>query len=216
MGKGRKVEYRDYIGAKEFARSLNLRNKEEWTRYAKGELPDKEPKPKDIPSRVDKIYKKNGWTGFDDFLGTKKTKEMRKNYRSFDQARAFVRTLGLTREEEWQTFINGGYPDKGKLPFDIPLNPQEIYKGKGWTNMSDWICDHYHPVVIEHETFSKAREFARSLKLKSIHEWEFFRNGEMKSMQPCPKNIPVWPPHAYKDTGWMSWADWLGLTIGKK
>lgn len=216
MGKGRKIDYRNFESAREFARSLNLRNKDEWTRYAKGELQGKDPKPKDIPSRVDKIYKGKGWSGFDDFLGTKKTKELRKNYRSFEQARAYVRSLGLSKEEDWNTYIQGGYPEKGKLPADIPANPEEIYKGKGWTNLTDWICDHYQPVVVEHEDFEKARSFARSLKLTSIQEWEAFRNGDFKDKEECPDNIPVWPPHAYKSMGWVSWSDWLGLSIGKK
>ncbi|MBF0196074.1 MAG: hypothetical protein HQL32_00070 [Planctomycetes bacterium] len=216
MAKGRRIEYRSFESAREFARALCLRNKDEWTRYAKGELEDKEAKPKDIPSRVDKIYKGKGWCGFDDFLGTSKVKELRKNYRSFEQARAFVRSLRLVKDEDWQAFIQGKMSEKGKLPPDIPSNPEVVYRGKGWLNYTDWISDHYQPVVIEHRDFEKAREFVMKLDLKSIHEWEAYRNGDKPDLEPCPEDIPVWPPHSYKDKGWISWSNWFGLKFGKE
>ena len=216
MAKGRRIEYRSFESARDFARSLCLRNKDEWTRYAKGELPGKEPKPKDIPSRVDKIFKGKGWCGFDDFLGTSKVKELRKNYRSFEQARSFVRSLRIMKEEDWQLFIEGKMPEKGKLPPDVPVNPDVVYRGKGWINYTDWISDHYQPVIIELRCFEEAREYARSLNLKSIQEWEKFRNGEDFERGPCPGDVPVWPPHSYKEKGWVSWVDWLGLTFGRK
>lgn len=214
MGKGRKIEYRQFEEAREFARSLELKNKDEWTRYAKGEIEGKEPKPKDIPSRVDKIYKGQGWLGFDDFLGTKKAKELRKNYRSFEQARSYVRSLRLSKEEEWEDFIEGRLPEKGKLPPDVPRNPEEVYQDKGWTNLTDWISDHYHPVIVQNRDFEEARAFARSLNFKSIQEWEEYRNSRSEESA-CPEDIPVWPPHAYKGKGWVSWADWLGLSFSK-
>ena len=214
MAKGRKIQYRDFEEAREFARSLNLRNKDEWTRYAKGELEGFEPKPKDIPSRVDKIYKGNGWIGFDDFLSSQKNKEVRKNFRSFEQSRNFVRSLRLGREENWRLYIEGKLKaDKGTLPADVPPNPEEIYRDKGWIGWSDWVSDHYAPETVEYKNFDDAREFVKTLNLKSIHEWEAYRNGEDHSRGPCPKDIPVWPPSAYKNNGWTSWGDWLGLTF---
>lgn len=215
MGRGRRIEYRDFESAKEFCKTLNLKNKDEWTRYAKGELPDKEPKPKDIPSRVDKIYKGCGWAGFDDFLGTKKSKELKKSFKSFEQARNFVRNLNLKTEEEWAQYLNGELTDKPKLPADIPANPEDVYSGKGWVNLTDFLSDHYQPNVIGTMPFEEAREFVHSLKLKSIQEWESYRNGDLGSLPACPTEIPVWPPHSYKNNGWTSWKDWLNLSFGR-
>ncbi len=216
MGKGRKIEYRSFESAREFCKALKLRNKDEWTRYAKGEMLQKEHKPKDIPSRVDKIYKGQGWEGFDDFLGTKKAKELKKNFRNFDKARALVRNLRLTSEEQWHDYIEGKLEDKPKLPADIPTNPEEVYHGKGWINMTDFLSDHYQPEVVEQMPFEEARKFAHSLNLKSIQEWESYRNGNKNGLPECPPEIPVWPPHAYKNSGWTSWSNWLNLSFGKK
>ena len=216
MAKGRRIEYRSFESARDFARSLGLRNKDEWTRYAKGELEDRSPKPKDIPSRVDKIYKGNGWSGFDDFLCTQKVKEMRKNYRSFEQARNFVRDLRLGKEENWALYLEGKLSDKGTIPKDVPEKPEEIYKDKGWVNLSDWISDHYQPDPIQYRTFEEAKEFVHNLNFDNLHEWERYRNGDDTERGECPVDIPVWPRNAYKEHGWVSWSDWLGLKFGKK
>ena len=216
MAKGRRIEYQAFETAREFARSLGLRNKDEWTRYAKGELDGHDPKPKDIPSRVDKIYKGQGWNGFDDFLSTQKTKELRKSFRSFENARQFVRNLRLGKEENWPLYIEGKLTDKEPLPKDIPSNPEEVYQDKGWLNLSDWISDHYQPDPIDYRSFEDARQFVQQLGFQNLHEWECYRNGNDEQRGECPIDIPVWPPRAYKDQGWVSWSDWLGLKFGKK
>lgn len=216
MAKGRKIDYRSFEDARDFARALGLRNKDEWTRYAKGELEGHEPKPKDIPSRVDKIYKGKGWSGFDDFLSTKKAKEIRKSYRSFEQARNFARALRLGREDNWKLYVEGKMSDREKLPVDVPANPDDFYKDKGWVSWSDWLSEHYNPEAIVYRPYEEAVVFANELKLNSIQEWEAYRNGEDPTRPECPKDIPVWPPRAYKDKGWISWAKWLGLKFGKK
>ena len=58
-----KKVWRPFEEAREFARSLNLRGKEEWEEYSKsGERPD------DIPSHPNVIYK-NDWVSWPDWLG---------------------------------------------------------------------------------------------------------------------------------------------------
>ena len=54
--------------------------------------------------------------------------------------------------------------------------------------------------------FKKAREFSRSLKLKSRKEWDEWCKQNLKSK---PKDIPVVPNLAYKNNGWVSFKDWL-------
>ncbi len=54
-------------------------------------------------------------------------------WRSFDEARAFVRTKGLTNQAEWKTFCrSGGKPD------DIPAHPELVYKAE-WRGFGDWL-----------------------------------------------------------------------------
>jgi hypothetical protein len=106
--------------------------------------------------------------------------------------------------------------DREKLPTDVPPNPQDIYKDKGWMSWSDWLSEHYRPEAIVYKPFDDAKAFVHALNLKSIQEWEAYRNGENNDLEPCPKDIPVWPPRAYKEKGWISWSDWLGLKFGRK
>ena len=55
------------------------------------------------------------------------------------------------------------------------------------------------------QEFSKARKFARSLKLKSFVEWREFAKTSKK-----PIDIPANPISAYKGKGWISAGDWIG------
>ena len=59
-----KKVWRPFEEAREFARSLNLRNRDGWYEYCKsGERPD------DIPANPGIIYKNDGWKGMIDWLG---------------------------------------------------------------------------------------------------------------------------------------------------
>ena len=57
--------------------------------------------------------------------------------------------------------------------------------------------------------FEEAREFARSLKLKSWVEWQqYLKSG--KDGIPKPNDIPSIPHLTYKNKGWNGYPDWLG------
>jgi hypothetical protein len=53
--------------------------------------------------------------------------------------------------------------------------------------------------------FEEAREFARSLGLKSENEWREYKKTGLK-----PENIPAKPEMVYKNKGWKGFKDWLG------
>ena len=132
-------EYRSFNEAREFARSLDLRNGDEWTEFCKGNLPDKGSLPQDIPAGPYRVYAEKGWQGFGDWLGTGNIAPRYHEYRSFNNAREFARSLGLKSGAEWSEFCNGNLPEKGKLPADIPANPYSTYADKGWTGIPDWL-----------------------------------------------------------------------------
>ena len=52
----------------------------------------------------------------------------------FEEARNFVRKLGLESRTKW-----GGYCKSGKRPDNIPGDPAQMYKGKGWVSWGDWL-----------------------------------------------------------------------------
>ena len=82
-----------------------------------------------------------------------------KKYRSFTEARKFVRKLGLKSYNDWCE-----YRLSSKKPKDIPTAPNTVYKNDGWVSFGDWfgtgrIADQYK----EFRPFEEARKFARSL-----------------------------------------------------
>lgn len=128
--------YRSFREAREFARSLKLRNAGEWFRFCKGET-DRGTKPVDIPTVPSKIYKDAGWNSWGDWLGTGTTAKQLRKYRPFPEAREFVRTLQLPTVKHWRSYCRGEFPEH--KPDDIPSTPQQVYRGKGWNNWLDWL-----------------------------------------------------------------------------
>jgi len=53
--------------------------------------------------------------------------------------------------------------------------------------------------------FEGAREFVKSLNLKSLKEWNKYCKSGNK-----PRNIPSNPYISYKDEGWMGMKNWMG------
>ena len=102
-------KFRDFESAREFVKALNLKNQKEWKEYCKsGNKPD------DIPSTPEGTYK-NDFKGIGDWLGTE--------WRSFEKAREFVRSLGLKNYAEWYEYCKSG-----NKPDDIPSSPWYTYK----------------------------------------------------------------------------------------
>ncbi|MDA9982987.1 hypothetical protein N9H39_09730, partial [Gammaproteobacteria bacterium] len=122
--------YRPFIEARLFARSLKLASRARWREYAKAGM-----LPSDIPATPDRTYKDTGWTGFPDWLGTDYVPNKERTYREFGLAREYSRSLGLNNEKpEWRDFAKSG-----KLPPDIPASPSSVYKDRGWSGWKDWL-----------------------------------------------------------------------------
>ena len=62
-----------------------------------------------------------------DWLGTGSIASYLRQYRSFKEARAFARGLGLKSEAEWMNIAKSG-----EKPDDIPANPDQTYANDGW------------------------------------------------------------------------------------
>ena len=91
-------------------------------------------KPDDIPSNPNRTYKNDGWRGWGDWLGTDRIATRIRKYLPFKEARTFVHELNIKSGREW---IN--YSKSGKKPDDIPADPNQTYKNKGWKGMGDWL-----------------------------------------------------------------------------
>ena len=101
-----------------------------------------------------KVYADSGWAGWGDFLG--------KSWRPFDEARAFVRPLGLKSEREWRAFSQSG-----KRPADIPSYPARTYADAGWAGWSDWLGNGGRRRGARWRPFGEARAHVRALSLKA-------------------------------------------------
>jgi hypothetical protein len=122
---------RDYIRfskARTYVRCLNLRSREEWKAWwAKN-------RPSNIPQNVAMVYRDDGWKGWGDFLGNGFVANQCRIFRPFEQARAFVRPLGIKSQSEWRR-----YAQSGSKPDDIPANPYTAYFDRGWTHWGDFL-----------------------------------------------------------------------------
>jgi len=132
-------------------------------------------------------------------------------WRSFQQARRYVRKLGLQNNKEWRQYVRGDLKHLGEKPADIPSNPNFVYESSGWQGYGDWLGNgNVSTRLREYRSFPKARTFVRKLGLKSEYEWRQYVKGEIPGLQAKPDDIPASPHMSYNDSGWIDYGDWLG------
>ena len=119
----------------------------------------------------------------------------KKTYRSFTEARKFVRKLGLKNLAEWRKYCKSvGKPD------DIPTTPDRNYRNKGWKNMGDWLgtgtlsskemSKRRLPPI---EAKIEARKIAKKLGIKNQTQWiKAHKAGKI------PANLPRYPYDIYR------------------
>jgi formylglycine-generating enzyme required for sulfatase activity len=189
-------QYRPFSEARAYAISLGLNSQPEWKTYAKSGK-----RPQDIPASPHRVYAKDGWVGIGDWLGTGRVANRFRQFRSFNEARAFARRLRLKSEAEWRAYCKSG-----KKPANIPASPMHTYADDGWVGMGDWLgTGTIASYLRKYRSFEEARAFARNLGLRSQNEWkDYCRSGEK------PDDIPSKPDNSYADAGWAGMGDWLG------
>jgi hypothetical protein len=167
----------------------------EWRNYVDaGKLP------KSIPKNPSYTYKKKGWTHAGDWLGSGKTPNSMKIYRSFKEARGFVRNLNLKSQSEWKEYAKEG----GDKPSDIPYKPQRTYKDKGWIGIKDFLGYNAQRKawsnIKNYVGFNDAKIFVKKLNIKTREEWrDYAKFGGEK-----PENIPYKPSITY-ESEWINW-----------
>jgi len=103
-------------------------------------------------------------------------------------------------------YCKGKCPKGETLPEDIPANPYQTYKNKGWVSWGDWLGTGIAaPKLRKYRLFKEARQFVHALQLGNVAAWRnFCKSGNL------PKDIPANPHVSYKNKGWINWNDWLG------
>jgi hypothetical protein len=123
-----KVEYLPFEEAREFVRNLHLKNTEEWQAYYQGKH-HKLVKPDNIPWNPKYTYP-NEWISLKDWLGLE--------WRTFEEAKEFVHTLGLKNQQEWRLYCKNELDGYEAKPGDIPTDPKRVYGNDGWMGFADW------------------------------------------------------------------------------
>ncbi|MGI9558142.1 MAG: helicase-related protein [Thermodesulfobacteriota bacterium] len=190
------IKFRTFEEARKYAQNLNLKSGTQWRRHSKS--PDF---PSDIPVNPEQTYKNKGWKGMGDWLGTGNIASRFRQYRTFEEARKYVRSLNLKSSTEWRKYVKS--PD---FPNDLPVAPEGVYKQKGWVGYGDWLgTGNIASFLKEYQPFEKARKYVRGLGLKNQDDWRRYA----KSPE-FPKDIPAAPYQTYKDKGWKGMGDWIG------
>jgi|GEM_PF-1935590 len=176
--------------AREFVRLMKLKGQKEWNDFCKSGK-----KPSNIPSSPHHIYKEK-WKGYRDWLGIPES-----NFLPFEEARNYVRSLGLNSSNEWTKFLKSG-----RRPHNIPSNPDLTYKEK-FQGYGDWLGTGKTRSTRSNQlSFEEARNHVKSLGLINYFEWTTYCKSGNK-----PPGIPSSPDKAYWEK-WKGWQDWLGLS----
>jgi hypothetical protein len=115
--------------ARNFARTLKLKNWEEWRQYSVDKkIPD------NVPANPHHVYKDKGWVSMGDWLDTGRIANQFKSFTNYKNASKFAASLNLKSKSEWRTFLKSG-----KKPSNIPSIPEEHYKDNGWISWPHWL-----------------------------------------------------------------------------
>ncbi|CDZ79871.1 hypothetical protein BN1013_00371 [Candidatus Rubidus massiliensis] len=198
-----------YEEAKAIVHQLNLQSQADWKQYCEGTNPQFGLKPATLPTAPDQFYEE--WISWGDWLGTGYIACSQRKYRSFEDAREFVRALGIKSQNEWRRYTKGFLKHLPPLPADIPANPNQKYKNSGWNGFGDWFgTGVIAPSLRKYRPFEEAKSFIHTLGLKNQKEWGLYCRCQLPGFDSKPEDIPANPHLTYKSKGWKSLGDWLG------
>lgn len=196
-------EWLPFEEAREFARSLGLKNATEWKNYAASPA-----LPENIPSTPQKTYKETGWISFGDWLGTGSVSVSLRGYPPYEEAREIVRGFNLKTAAEWKKFCRAGLK-----PLNIPSMPERTYESSGWIGYGDWLGTDAKPRRDSSLwwPFEKARDYVRALNLRTYENW----NSYTKSSE-FPDFLPADPATYYEPSLWSGYRDFLNAPTEKR
>ena len=128
----------------------------------------------------------------------------RSNWRPFEEAREYVRSLGLQSKLEYKEWCQTDL-----RPPDIPIAAEEIYKFKGWLDWADFL-DSENKKNVDWMPFEEARRLVRSQGLSTLKDYRKWRRLSGNNF-----TVPAKPDDIYQNEGWIDAADWLGTNNRK-
>ncbi len=189
-----KLSWMPFEEAREYVRTLNLRNQRSWFKFCKSPK-----KPKNIPTAVSRMYKSE-WKDWGDFLGHGRVATYNVKYVNFNEAKIYARKLKLKSVRDWQDHCK-----KELKPNNIPFKVNRTYRVE-WKGWGDFLgTGRVATNDREYLNYNDAKLIVKGFKLNSGKDWRDFSKTEK-----FPGNIPVAPGHVYKNSGWKGFGDWLG------
>lgn len=164
------------------------------------------------------VYYGEQWEGWATFLGSERRRAVRPgDALPFEQAREMVRSMGFRTRVDWQRWAMGP-----QFPPRMPRAPNVVYRDRGWAGWPDFLgadspqarrrlldegrgaVGAAHPPRTA--SYASARAYVRALQLNSISDFRRWADSGAR-----PEHIPASPERVYRDQGWTSWANFLGL-----
>ena len=119
----------------------------------------------------------------------------KKSYKTFEEARSFVRDLNFKSVSEWREFCKSNK----RTDNTIPSVPQRTYKSS-WVSFGDFLGNGNVATKIKSFVpFEEAKKFVHTLGLQGQREWKKYCKSGNK-----PDDIPTNPNIKYKNQGWIS------------
>jgi hypothetical protein len=201
--------WKTYEEAKKYVHALGLSSRPKWRAWCKAGN-----KPNDIPSGPDLVYPE--FAGWGDWLGTGTVAPWNKQYRSFEDAKTFVRSLKLNTIREWFAFCRDGATigaEDGSCrlltrPTDIPTQPARVYKAE-WKDWGDWLGCKARKHNRKRRPYKATKRFVRKLGIKSVNEWRAYCKVCEK-----PKDIPRCINTVYRE--FTNWNDFFNIKKSKR
>ena len=168
-------------------RSIGLKTQQDGKALCKMKFAGKRILPESIPLSPERTYRGKGWICYGDWLGNGRILPFLKQTRSFERARAFVRSLGLKNQEEWLSFCKGEMEKKGLLPEDIPVAPHHVYRGKGWVNWGDFLGRTPLLHTMDFKSLEEADLITNGVDINNKLEWNLFCWANFRKTRSLPE-----------------------------
>lgn len=185
-----------YEEAKAWLGQRTVRTQAEFARLAKEkQLPD------GFPSAPRQYYQRTGeWISWPSFLGSDR-RSRRSCPASYSEASAWARSNRVLNGPDWRRRCN-----MGEIPDRFPASPDTYYGRTGEWESWQAFLGYGEQRRRRSRPFIQARDYARSLGLKSRAEWQAWCSSGSR-----PNDIPSRPEQAYGDE-WRGISDWLGCS----
>lgn len=195
LGNGKDFGVANFEDARRWTHSQKFKNVAEYRKFCKTIV-----KPNEIPTAPNTVYKKEGWISWSDYLGNCNIATKDIDYLSFKQARKYIRKKKFKTRTEFSNFLKSD-----KRPGYVHSHPEIRYKDSGWIGWSDFLgIEITANINKEFYSFEEAKQQLKKLSLKSKND--YYENRKRGILD---GKFPSSPPRTYKDSGWISWGDYL-------